>query len=119
MNFTIGQYLVVAPSEYERFGRGKNDYTLSGLFIYQPGSVVPIIVETKGCREAAKITKVVLNESSTTVTFTIVDLPEEMGEQMYSYYMNTSAGSNATDKYQASKSQLIPGIYQGKNRGRF
>lgn len=119
MNVVFEQFLVVSSRDYDRFSeRGKNDYTESGVHLYDVNQLVPVIIKGQGCLANARISAITITQSGTTVTFTLTEIAKATSEAAYNMYKNqVSAGNSSTgDKYEDAKDSVIPGIYTGSSR---
>lgn len=75
MGMTFGNFIVVErDSDLQVLRRGVSyDYTMSGSWIFEPGSYVPVVKVGYKCIGIAKVTTVLMSETTTTIEFLCVE----------------------------------------------
>lgn len=112
--------LVVSKSDYNRFSaKGKNDYTESGVTLYEPETVIPVVVKGLGCMANARIHKVTITAAGTTVTFTFEEIAKSTSDAVYTLYKNYNVQkSDVSTKFDTDDAG-IPGIYTASSGRRY
>ncbi len=102
------------PQEYRKVFSGSSRtyrYTDTGSKIIDIGSAVPLIADNT-CKGFATVTKLTIDENTTTIEFTFSKIDEKLGGVLYQLY--THGNTATSDPYNTDA--MMPGLYNGRPR---